>query len=198
MSRQTKLSLLALSVLTLAACVGLLYHKRHYGVLPPFVVPRPWGMSRPYGMAPVAFDAYVRACYRTGIHPNRIGQTIGDHPDSVGYHKRDGVVTVKRVKYDYCAAVDLGVPDLTSDKINHFLHELTLQGFACWYRHGGKWSGKEHIHAVYALLPMKPQLRGQVNQFLSERRAAGLKPLVWETKLRRYARMWSRRRDRNR
>jgi len=50
----------------------------------------PRRMRRPYGMAPLAFGGYIRACTNAGIHPFRIGQTIGDHPRSVGYHKRDG------------------------------------------------------------------------------------------------------------
>jgi hypothetical protein len=147
--------------------------------------PQPLRLRRPYGMAPVAFEAYTRACYRAGIHPDRIGQTIGDHPLSKGYHKRDGVLVVNREKVDYCTAVDLGVFDLSETQIKRFLDELTRQGFACWYRHGGKWRGGEHIHAIYALLPMKPQLRGQVRQFLWERRRAGVRPLKWEVKLRR-------------
>jgi hypothetical protein len=150
--------------------------------------PQPVRLRRPYGMAPVAFEAYTRACYRAGIHPDRIGQTIGDHPLSRGYHKRDGVLVISREKVDYCAAVDLGVFDLSEAQIKRFLNELARQGFACWYRHGGKWTGGEHIHAIYALLPMKPQLRGQVRQFLQERRRAGLRPLKWEVKLRRRVR----------
>jgi hypothetical protein len=147
--------------------------------------PQPLRLRRPYGMAPVAFEAYTRACYRAGIHPDRIGQTIGDHPLSKGYHKRDGVLVVSSEKVDYCAAVDLGVFDLSEAQIKRFLAELTRQGFACWYRHGAKWKGGEHIHAIYALLPMKPQLRGQVRLFLRERRAAGVRPLKWEVKIRR-------------
>ncbi|MDQ3813044.1 MAG: hypothetical protein M3347_03735, partial [Armatimonadota bacterium] len=158
--------------------------------------PRPWGMSRPYGMAPEAFDAYIRACHRAGISPNRIGQTIGDHPRSVGYHKRDGVVIRHGRQYDYCAAVDLSTWNLSEPQINAWLRELARQGFAAWYHHGGKWTGGEHIHAVYALLPMKPQLRRQVRQFLAEREEKGRRPLAWETKLRRYAREWRRRKGR--
>lgn len=54
-----------------------------------------------------------------------------------------------------------------------------LQGFAAFYRHEGKWKGREHIHAIYALLPMKRQLRGQVREFLAMRRATQKPKLKW-------------------
>ena len=183
--------LIVLLLLATVAAGAWTMYRRHpdYRARLPWVAsvtkPRPARLRRPYGMAPPAFDAYLRACLRAGISPNRIGQTIGDHPRSKGYHKRDGVLPVAGKSVDYCAAVDLGVFDLSEAKINEFLHELTIQGFACWYRHGSKWTGGEHIHAVYAFLPMKRQLRGQVQQFLRERREAGLHSLPWEKKMRR-------------
>jgi hypothetical protein len=93
--------------------------------------------TRPYGMAPVAWQAYLRACDRAGIHPFRIGQTIGDDPRSVGYHKRDGVLRVGKEKFDYTAAVDLGTQDLPPQKINAFVEEIAAHGFAAIYRHMG-------------------------------------------------------------
>lgn len=139
-------------------------------------------MTRPAGMAPVAFDAFVRACVRAKIHPWRLGQTLGEHPLSVGYHRKDGVVKVNGVAEQYCAAVDLGVGDLTAQKRDEFLESLAQQGFVAFYRQGGKWKGQEHVHAIYAMLPMKPQLRGQVREFLRSRRLAGKKALKWSRK----------------
>jgi hypothetical protein len=143
----------------------------------------PQRATRPYGMAPVAWQAYLRACDHAGIHPFRVGQTIGDDPRSVGYHKRDGVLRAGKEKFDYTAAVDLGTQDLSPQKINAFVEALASQGFAAFYRHKGKWKGGEHIHAIYAFLPMKPQLQIQVGEFLRERRRAGKSP-KWRAKLR--------------
>jgi hypothetical protein len=143
--------------------------------------PSPW--RRPYGMAPIASQAFVQACYDSQIHPARTGQTIGDAELSVGYHKRDGVLLVKGQRIDYCAAVDIGVHDLDQAGINRFLHNLTKQGFASWYRENGKWKGREHIHAVYTQLPMKRQLRGQVRLFLNERKSQGVRLLPWERRM---------------
>jgi hypothetical protein len=140
---------------------------------------------RPEGMAPAAHKAFLRACRETGVSPARVGQTIGDHPLSVGYHKRDGVLLVNGKRIEYCAAVDLGANDMDRPTLNRFLSNLTRQGFACWYREKGHWTNREHIHAIYAQLPMKHQLRRQVKLFLRERRAKGIKPLPWEQKLRR-------------
>jgi hypothetical protein len=167
--------------------IGLGYR---YAVRPNIVIPFPsplrrTHLTRPYGMAPVAFDAFIRACCRAGVSADRLTQTIGEHPLSKGYHKRDGVLRIKGQKIEYCAATDIHVFGLDDAQIARLSDALAQQGFACWYRHGGKWTGGEHIHAVYALLPMKPQLRGQVRQFLAERRAAQAKPLAWEKKLRR-------------
>lgn len=127
----------------------------------------------------------MRACNNAGIHPWRIGQTLGDHPRSVGYHKRDGVAMLRGQRIEYSAAVDLGTWDLDEARIKRFLEALAQQGFAAFYRSGGKWKGNEHIHAIYALLPMKVQLRGQVRQYLRERRIQGKPRLKWEPKLRR-------------
>lgn len=143
----------------------------------------PQRATRPYGMAPVAWQAYLRACDQAGVHPFRVGQTIGDATRSVGYHKRDGFLRVGEQKVDYTAAVDLGTWDLPPQTINRLVEALALQGFAAWYRSGGKWKGHEHIHAVYAFLPMKPQLQVQLSQFLRERRRRGKSP-KWRAKLR--------------
>jgi hypothetical protein len=193
--RVAKLSVF-LFVLLALLLTGWKYLERHpqlrgYVPLPPRLLPpQPQRMARPYGMAPAAFEAYIRACNNTGIHPFRIGQTIGDFPRSVGYHKRDGVLLVNGQKIEYCTAVDLGALDLERPLIDRFVRELGKQGFAAWYRHGPKWKNGEHIHAVYAFLPMKPQLRRQVLLYLREERAAG-RPVRWERKMRR-SRAWRR------
>lgn len=140
-------------------------------------------------MHPIAFEAFVRACNDAGIHPWRIGQTLGDHPRSVGYHKRDGVTTLNGERIEYSAAVDVGTIDLDEARIKRFVETLAQQGFAAFYRSGPKWKGNEHIHAIYTQLPMKVQLRRQVRQFLRERRAHGKPRLKWEAKLRRQWRL---------
>ena len=167
--------------LSIALCAGFLvwlyWPRTEILRWPP--VPTRLKLTRPYGMAPQAFKAFVRACAKAGIHPWRIGQTIGDHPLSVGYHKKDGVVQWKGDSFDYCAAVDVGTSDLNNYQIKLFLEALAQQGFAAFYRHEGRWKGREHIHAIYAPLPMKVQLRRQVKEFLRERRAAKESKLKW-------------------
>lgn len=144
-------------------------------------------LSRPYGMAPAAFNGFVRACLRAKIHPFRIGQTIGDHPLSVGYHHRDGVVFWHRRRLDYSAAVDLGVSDLTPRQRNRFLEALASQGFAAFYRQGGKWRGHEHVHSIYAPLHMKQQLQAQMREWEWQRRRMGKRRYRWQ---KRWARNW--------
>jgi hypothetical protein len=180
--RRILMLLVALAALGLGVLLTQQSARWYQSVPLPVVLPQK--LSRPYGMAPVAWQAYLRACNAAKIHPNRIGQTIGDHPNSVGYHKRDGVLPRGKEKIDYTAAVDLGVWDLTPAQINAFVDALAAQGFAAFYRHEGKWKGNEHIHAIYAFLPMKPQLQIQLGEFLSARRKAK-KPVQWEKKLRR-------------
>lgn len=145
------------------------------------VAPSP--LERPYGMAPAAFDGFVRACYRARVQPRRIGQTIGEHPKSVGYHRRDGIVKYRGQKLDYCAAVDIGTQDLSRAQINKLLEELARQGFAAFYREKGHWKGGEHIHAVYAPLKMKPQLRGQLHEWADKRRRAKKRVYPWQRRL---------------
>jgi len=137
-------------------------------------------------MAPAAFDGFVRACNNARVHPYRIGQTIGNHPLSVGYHQRDGVVRFRGEKIDYTAALDLGADDLTRTQLNRFLESLARQGFAAWYREGGKWRGREHIHAIYAPLRMKWQLQSQMREWEKERRRSRKPIYRWQKRWRRH------------
>lgn len=138
--------------------------------------------ERPFGMTPRAFAAYARACDQARISPNRICQTVGNYPRSKGYHLQDGVLNGE----PYCAAVDLAVNDLSPVQRDQFLESLARCGFAAWYRSGPKWRFDEHVHAIYAGVPMKWQLREQVRQWNSERRQSGHKPLRWEGNWRRF------------
>ena len=134
----------------------------------PLPVNRIIPMSQPNGMAPQAFRAYLHACHAAKINPRRVTQTIGDFPLSFGYHFRDGTLTQNGERMDYCAATDVHVIGLNEKQIERWTRELGRNGFAAWYRHGGKWKGGEHIHAVYAFVPMKSQLKRQVKLFLRE------------------------------
>jgi hypothetical protein len=117
-------------------------------------------------MHKTAFSAYIRACWLAGIDPNgRVVQTIGDAPASAGVHAQDGTLDGQA----YCAAVDLRTRDLTRAQIKMLLQRLAESGFACWYRYKGTFTANEHIHAIYAGLPMKAALRRQVRDFLNDR-----------------------------
>lgn len=179
--------LLAIAFLAILVC-GATWLLPRYGVMPParvvsLVPPLPLPMARPYGMAPAAFDGLVRACYRAHVQPRRIGQTIGDHPKSVGYHHRDGTLKYRGEDLDYSAAVDIGTQDLTRAQISALLEELARQGFAAFYREKGHWKGGEHIHAIYAPLKMKPQLRTQLREWARKRRREKKPVYLWQKRL---------------
>ncbi len=152
----------------------------HYGLSSMAPLPPP---SRPYGMAPAAFNGFMRACYRARVQPRRISQTVGNHPKSFGYHHRDGTVKYKGQNLDYSAAVDIGTQDLTRAQINKLLEGLASQGFAAFYREKGHWKGGEHIHAIYAPLKMKPQLRGQLDEWANKRRHNKRRVYKWQRRL---------------
>ena len=184
-SRTFKRVSLALTALLVLAS-GLQWMLSYNGIVSPIRLPAPLPqprLMRPYGMAPAAFDALLRACVRAHIQPHRIGQTIGDNPLSVGYHKRDGALKVRGQKLDYTAAVDLGCTDLTPAQTDRFMEELARQGFAAFHRYQGKWKWHEHIHAIYAPLPMKPQLRGQVRQWAAQRQREHRQTYAWQRRL---------------
>jgi len=136
-------------------------------------------------MAPEAFTAYLAARRDMNISPDRVGQTIGNHPRSVGYHKRDGVLKVRGERIEYTTAVDLSVSDLSPVRIEQFLRVMGQHGFAAWYRYGPRWKGSEHVHAVWGSLPMKAELRGQIRDCLRARRLVGGKAYGWEKRVRR-------------
>jgi hypothetical protein len=70
---------------------------------------------------------------------------------------------------DYSAAIDISVRCLSEDQIRSLLDELSIQGFAGWYRAKGQdgWNGDHHIHAIWVASPLKPALNVQVNKWLS-------------------------------
>lgn len=114
------------------------------------------------GLHPEASDRLRCA----GVTADRITQTIGDAAASAGYHAADGTVDGKA----YCAALDLRARDRTEAQLRALLQKLGDNGFAAWYRKPGYdgWPADQapHIHAVFAGVPMKTQLRGQVRDYL--------------------------------
>jgi hypothetical protein len=115
-----------------------------------------------WGLHPEASDRLRCA----GVSADRISQTIGNAAASAGYHARDGNVDGE----PYCAAVDLRTRDLNNADIRALLLRLGENGFAAWYRQPGSdgWPADEspHIHAVFAGVPMKDELEGQIDDFL--------------------------------
>ena len=105
----------------------------------------------------------------SGVTASRITQTIGSAPASAGYHASDGTANGRQ----YCAAVDLRTRDLSNTQVRELLDQLGRNGFAAWYRQPGSdgWPSNQspHIHAVFAGVRMKSQLRGQVRDFLENR-----------------------------
>lgn len=124
-----------------------------------------------------------RALLKAGLHPeasnrmrcagltsgDQISQTIGNAPASAGYHLLDGRVSGT----PYCAATDIRTGGMSEAQIRALLERLALNGFAPFYRKPGfdGWpaNGAPHIHAVFAGVVMKPELRGQVRDFFAGR-----------------------------
>jgi hypothetical protein len=81
------------------------------------------------------------------------------------YHGVDYILNGK----DYSAAIDISVRCLSEDQIRSLLDELSIRGFAGWYRAKGKdgWNGDNHIHAIWVASPLKQVLIVQVNKWLS-------------------------------
>jgi hypothetical protein len=109
------------------------------------------------------------------IVPNRIGQTIGDDPRSKGYHRQDGIWNGE----PYCAAVDLGVNDLSpakrTDLLELRLMKVSLPGI------GAALAGASmNTFMLRMRAAMKPQLREQVRKWNRERAESGHKSLLWQ------------------
>ncbi len=114
------------------------------------------------GLHPEASDRLRCA----GVTAAQISQTIGNAPASAGYHAADGTAD----GHQYCAAVDIRTRNLNEQQILALLDALGRNGFAAWYRQPGSdgWPANQspHIHAVFAGIRMKAQLREQVRDFL--------------------------------
>lgn len=119
------------------------------------------------GMANIAWAAFCFASKRASIdtesHDNkRIVQTVGDAAASAGFHHADGTLDGA----PYTAAVDCSVRDLNGTQIATWIEELCRVGFAPYYRN---WPDNFHVHAVFAGVPMKPELDGQMADFFAGR-----------------------------
>jgi hypothetical protein len=104
------------------------------------------------GLDPVASDALRKA----GFSEDDVSQGLGNAPASKGTH-------LAEPGSKYTAAVDLRTSGKSKQEINAMVERLRAQGFAAWYR---DWSGNEHIHAVYAGIPLKDSLQSQVQSFM--------------------------------
>lgn len=117
------------------------------------------------GMDPEASDRLRCA----GVSPSQVTQTVGFAAASAGFHAPDGTVD----GHSYTAAVDVSVRGLSTSQITTLLDRLGQNGFAAWYRNPGHdgWPADEvaHIHAVFAGVIMKAQLRDQVRDYLAGR-----------------------------
>jgi len=105
-----------------------------------------------------------------GIVSSQVMQTIGNAPASGGTHLRDGDDSEGN---PYCAATDISVRHptrLTQAQIRNLLDTLARHGFAAYYREPGHdhWprGDVEHIHAIFAGLPMKRSLQEQIHDWL--------------------------------
>ena len=120
-------------------------------------------MTRPYGMHPDAWTAFLSACQAANCHPPRaILQTIGDAPASKGTHAKDGEVD----GHDYSAATDLRSRGYTTQQNEWFWLKLIEAGFVGWWRHTGSFADEPHFHVVWPGCAMKATLRSQVHSFL--------------------------------
>lgn len=112
---------------------------------------------------------------------HRVSQSLNtDRTDPRNYHWADSKIEGQEVS----AAVDLSVEcgstksakqPLDPNEIKQLLSALTDAGFVAWYRKNGQdgWIGGDHVHAVYAKEPLKPQLQRQIASWLEGR--TGLK-----------------------
>jgi len=127
-------------------------------------------MARRNGMVPNAWKAYLKACQGAGLQPRDILQTVGNAKASANTHKADGSFKNEQgAKEFYTAAADIRTKDLTEKQIHKLLLNLARNGFAAWWRHEGSFKNNQHIHAIYANVPMKRSLRNQVHSFLARR-----------------------------
>jgi hypothetical protein len=117
------------------------------------------------GLHPKASDALRKL----NIPAYRIIQTVGNAPASNGVHLPDGSAN----GHPYTAAVDISTKNLDNSEIKRTLERLGRVGFAAFFRNPGQdgWPSNEaqHIHAVYAGVPMKDVLDSQVRDYLNQR-----------------------------
>ena len=138
-------------------------------------------LKRPNGMSQFAWEAYQAASDAANINiavrPDAcVVQAFGDAKLSKGTHLHEprSLQDMTAVRYKlggkfYSAAADLSVKagGLNHTQIATWIEELCRAGFVAFYRAPPKFG--EHIHAVYAGVPMKPVLQKQCEDFFAGR-----------------------------
>ena len=132
--------------------------------------PYPWSSDHPCdltaydieGLFPAMRDSLVALSLE-----ERLTNGLNRSEARSNYHGVD--FTLEGV--DYSAAIDISVRCLEEDEIRDLLDELSMKGFAGWYRKKGEdgWKGINHIHAVWVAAPLKRQLKDQIKNWLAGR-----------------------------
>lgn len=104
------------------------------------------------GLDPLASDALRRA----GLSASDVTQGLGHAAASKGTHEAEPGSR-------HTGSVDIRTSGRSTAEIKKIVHRLRAQGFAAWYRN---WPGNQHIHAVYAGIPLKGSTSSQVQAFL--------------------------------
>jgi hypothetical protein len=132
--------------------------------------PSPWSPSPMCAVKPRNTEGLIagaRSALESAGVAHRITRTLDLSTSPANYHGADVTLDGKK----FTAAVDISCRCLKDDQIQDLLGHLALAGFAAWYRKNGKdsWKGDDHIHAVWAAEPLKPQLRRQIASWLAGR-----------------------------
>jgi hypothetical protein len=126
--------------------------------------------GRKFGLHIHTHDFLLVVFKEVALPYNNVVQSVGDAPQSAGYHAQDGTFANERgISEPYCAAFDMSLKHphhYTGEQVGRILLRMLAKGIVPFWRQPSQGFSGPHIHAIDCHLRMKDQLQRQVREFL--------------------------------
>lgn len=126
-------------------------------------------MDKPNGMRSDAFHAWLTACERASISPDRITHTLDTQLHKVVLSGQTHMESGTFQGEVYTACFDIHLTDLAPGEILRLESELYKVGIIGWWRRRPWWFHSEHGHFMYLNCHLNQAQREQAHDWFASR-----------------------------
>jgi hypothetical protein len=128
-------------------------------------------MQRKAGVHTSTWQRWQQIHTELGFPLNNITQSVGDAPQSAGFHKADGTFKNEKGKAEkYCASFDVSLlhpHHYKGAELALLMVRALHYDILCFWRVRGQGFTSPHLHNIDCRLKMKAQLQRQVREWLN-------------------------------